>query len=81
MNFNIPHTFLGLTHKHPDELDTLEFERDIMYWDYKLGKMVYLKEGYKLKETNEFNDGFFDFASVETSPSHWEKVFENNHLD
>lgn len=78
------HAFLGLTRKHPDELDTLEFERDIMYWDYKLGKMVKFRtekvKWYEKFENVEFNDGFWGFGSGTSgfwnSPG---KVFSNNH--
>ena len=80
------HAFLGLTkEKTPDELDTMKFERETnkQIWSFELGKMIYLKEEYKwydTTETNEFNDGFYGFAPVKSSVSHWGKVFENNHL-
>lgn len=75
------HAFLGLTKgKSPDELDKIKLQRDVKYWDYSLGKMVtFRKEEYKWYEsleTNEFNDGFYGFAPVESDVSHWGRVFE-----
>lgn len=80
------HAFLGLTKdKSPNELDTMKFERETnkQIWSFELRKMIYIKEEYKwydTTETNEFNDGFYGFAPVESDVSHWGKVFENNHL-
>ncbi|GAB0174019.1 hypothetical protein NHP164001_20420 [Helicobacter trogontum] len=75
------HAFLGLTKgKSPDELDKIKLQRDVKYWDYSLGKMVtFRREEYKWYEsleTNEFNDGFYGFAPVESDVSHWGRVFE-----
>lgn len=75
------HAFLGLTKgKSPDELDKIKLQRDVKYWDYSLGKMVtFRKEEYKWYEsleTNEFNDGLYGFAPVESDVSHWGRVFE-----
>ncbi|SQC36463.1 Uncharacterised protein [Helicobacter fennelliae] len=82
MKANIPHAFLGFTRKHPDELDELKFEKNVEYWDYNEGKMkLWRKEEikwYKKFENVESNDGFFGFAPVESTASHWGKVFENN---
>ena len=83
MKGNIPHAFLGLTRKHPNELDKMKFERETnkQIWSFELRKMIYIKEEYKwydTTETNEFNDGFYGFAPVESSVSHWGKVFGNN---
>lgn len=39
MKANIPHAFLGLTRKHPNELDAMKYEKEITYWDYNEGKM------------------------------------------
>jgi hypothetical protein len=84
MKGNIPHAFLGLTRKHPNELDTIKYEKEITYWDYNEGKMkLWRKEEikwYENFENVEFNDGFYGFAPVESSVSHWGKVFENNHF-
>lgn len=85
MKANIPHAFLGLTRKHPDELDKLTFEKNIEYWDYNGGKMkLWRKEKikwYENFENIECNDGFFGFG-VGTSGffDTVGKVFENNYL-
>ncbi|RDU59034.1 hypothetical protein [Helicobacter sp. MIT 14-3879] len=74
---SIPHAFLGLTHTHPDILD----KEDKELRDEKLKNKDWKdfdKKWYESLETNEFNDGFFGFAPVESSASHWGKVFENN---
>ncbi|WP_185908937.1 hypothetical protein, partial [Campylobacter troglodytis] len=81
----MPHAFLGLTRKHPDELDELAFEKNIEYWDYNIGKMVILTKEeikwYEKFEAIDYNDGFYGFAPVESNnPTHWGKVFENNHF-
>ena len=81
---SIPHAFLGLTRKHPNELDTIKYEKEITYWDYNEGKMkLWRKEEikwYENFENVEFNDGFYGFAPVESTANHWGRVFENNHL-
>lgn len=85
MKANIPHAFLGLTRKHPDELDKLKFEKNIEHWDYQEGKMkLWRKEEikwYEKFENVEFNDGFYGFAPVKSTSNHWGKVFENNHFN
>ncbi|RDU58208.1 hypothetical protein CQA44_12365, partial [Helicobacter sp. MIT 14-3879] len=61
----------------PDILDKIDKElRDekLKNKDWK----DFDKKWYESLETNEFNDGFFGFAPVESSASHWGKVFENN---
>ena len=76
------HAFLGLTCKHPNELDTIKYEKEITYWDYNERKMKLWRQEeikwYENFENVEFNDGFYGFAPVESSVSHWGKVFENN---
>lgn len=79
LNFSgFTHTFLGLTKdKTPDELDKLDEEKrkeKLKNADWK----DFDKRWYESLETNEFNDGFFGFAPVKTSPNHWGKVFEKN---
>lgn len=66
MDWNIPHAFLGLTKdKSPDELDKIDFQ--------------WYKQIYPSILDNDFKDeGFFGFAPVESDPSHWGKVYENN---
>ncbi|MGM8975412.1 hypothetical protein ACTFDJ_06770 [Campylobacter jejuni] len=66
MDWNIPHAFLGLTKdKSPDELDKIDLQ-----WH---------KQIYPSILDNDFkNEGFFGFAPVESAPSHWGKVYENN---
>ena len=80
----IPHTFLGLTRKHPDELDELIFEKNIESWNDSLGKMVIFRKEeikwYEKFESVEFSDGFYGFAPVDEATNHWGKVFENNHF-
>ncbi|MBD5166154.1 hypothetical protein [Helicobacter sp.] len=75
---SIPHAFLGLTkEKTPDKLDEIDKElRDekLKNKDWK----DFDKKWYESLETNEFNDGFYGFAPVESDVSHWGKVFENN---
>lgn len=86
MKGNIPHAFLGLTRKHPNELDKMKFERETnkQIWSFELRKMIYLKEEYKwydTTETNEFNDGFYGFGTgTDSFIDAAGKVFENNHL-
>lgn len=84
-DLDFTHAFLGLTKgKSPDELDKIKLQRDVKYWDYSLGKMVsFRREEYKWYEsleTNEFNDGFYGFAPVESDVSHWGRVFKNKTL-
>ena len=83
MDFNardivvVPHAFLGLTRKHPDELDSI----DKAMRDEKLKNADWKdidKKWYESLETNEYNDGFFGFAPVESAFNHWGKVYENN---
>lgn len=71
------HAFLGLTHIHPNELDEIDKElrkEKLKNADWK----DFDKKWYESLETNEFNDGFYGFAPVESDVSHWGKVFENN---
>ncbi|BDB64012.1 hypothetical protein T36_0459 [Helicobacter cinaedi] len=79
LKLDVTHAFLGLSHIHPDELD----KQDEQTRKEKLKKADWKdfdKKWYESVDTNEFNDGFFGFAPVETATSHWGKVFENNHL-
>ncbi|MGX3045819.1 hypothetical protein [Helicobacter sp. T3_23-1056] len=80
----IPHTFLGLTRKHPDELDKLVFEKNIEYWNDILGKIVIFEKEeikwYEKFESIEFSDGFYGFASVNGTTNYWGKVFQYNHF-
>lgn len=66
MDWDIPHAFLGLTkNKSPDELDKIDFQRYKQIYPSILG--------------NDFKGkGFFGFAPVESTTSHWGKVYENN---
>ena len=71
----IPHAFLGLTHTHPDELDKQDEElrkEKLKNADWK----DFDKKWYESLETNEFNEGFYGFAPVESDVSHWGRVFE-----
>lgn len=76
---SIPHAFLGLTRKHPDDLDKQDEQtrkEKLKNADWK----DFDKKWYESLETNESNDGFFGFAPVESATNHWGKVFENNHF-
>ena len=80
---SIPHAFLGLTKgKSPNELDKTDETLRQEYlknkeWD-KIDFQWY-KQIYPSILDNDFKDeGFFGFAPVESAPSHWGKVFENN---
>lgn len=78
------HAFLGLTRKHPNELDTMKYEREITYWDHKEGKMkLWRKEEikwYENFENVEFNDGFYGFGTGTNSIFNTAgKIFKNNH--
>lgn len=84
-DLDFTHAFLGLTRKHPNKLDSMKFERETnkQIWDFKLGKMIYIKEEYKwydTTQTNEFNDGFWGFGTGTDSINNTAgKVFSNNH--
>ncbi|MWV61709.1 hypothetical protein DCO58_08110 [Helicobacter saguini] len=69
MNSNIPHAFLGLTRKHPNELDKIDKElrdKKLKNKDFKDIDKVW----YESLEISEFNDGFFGFAPVEIGKNH-----------
>ena len=84
---NIPHAFLGLTHTHPDELDSL---KDIDIYKYQAGyysdkpTLIHVKDMWynniypSILDSNFGGEGFFGFAPVESATNHWGKVFENN---
>lgn len=98
MDFNtrdivvVPHAFLGLTRKHPDELDKLgniEIEKysnpqyDPFTQSYfnaiKKEKGKWYENIYPSILNDEFSgEGFFGFAPVESTTNHWGKVYENN---
>ncbi|RDU61417.1 hypothetical protein CQA53_10175 [Helicobacter didelphidarum] len=87
MDFNIPHAFLGLTHKHPDELDEQGY---IDMYKYQVGyysdkpTLIHVKGKWyeqiypSIIDSNFQDEGFFGFAPVESAFNHWGKVFENN---
>lgn len=74
LRLDFTHAFLGLTRKHPDELDELAFEKNIEHWDYNLGKMVIFRKEeikwYEKFESIEYNDGFYGFAPVDEATNH-----------
>mgnify|MGYP003377164211 FL=1 len=98
MDFNtrdivvVPHAFLGLTRKHPDELDKLgniEIEKyDMPRYDsftqsycnaIKKEKGKWYEQIYpSILDSNFGGEGFFGFAPVESTTNHWGKVYENN---
>lgn len=81
------HAFLGLTHTHPDELDSL---KNIDIYKYQVGyysdkpTLIHVKDKwhnniYPSILSDEFaGEGFWGFAPVVSTTSHWGKVFENN---
>ncbi len=88
----IPHAFLGLTHIHPDELDSLgdiEIEKysnpqydpftSSYFNSIKKDKGKWYERVYPSILSNEFRgEGFWGFGPVTHAPNHWGKVFENN---
>ncbi|WP_257933393.1 hypothetical protein UPTC17655_0878 [Campylobacter lari] len=83
MDWNIPHVFLGLTKdKSPDELDKIDEQLRQEYLKNKEWNKIdqkWYKQIYPSIVDNDFKDeGFFGFAPVESAPSHWGKVYENN---
>lgn len=83
MDWNIPHVFLGLTKgKSPDELDKIDEQLRQEYLKNKEWNEIdqkWYKQIYPSIVDNDFKDeGFFGFAPVESTPSHWGKVYENN---
>ena len=83
----IPHAFLGLTHTHPDELDSL---KDIDIYKYQVGydsdkpTLIHVKDMWynniypSILDSNFGGEGFWGFAPVKSKTSHWGVVFENN---
>ena len=73
---NIPHAFLGLTHTHPDELDSL---KDIDIYKYQAGyysdkpTLIHVKDMWynniypSILDSNFGGEGFFGFGPYETS--------------
>ena len=92
MPFTIPHAFLGLTHTHPDELDSqgnIEIEKysnpryDSFIGCYlntiKKDKGKWYERVYPSILSDEFEgEGFFGFGPVTHDTNHWGKVYENN---
>ena len=92
MQGNIPHAFLGLTRKHPNELDSdgliaidkysnPQYDLLIGYYfnSIKKDKGKWYEQVYPSILSDDFQgEGFFGFAPVESDVSHWGKVFENN---
>ena len=98
MDFNtrdivvVPHAFLGLTRKHPDELDKLgniEIEKysnpqyDPFTQSYfnaiKKEKGKWYENIYPSILNDEFSgEGFFGFGPITHAKNHWGKVYENN---
>lgn len=92
MQGNIPHAFLGLTHTHPDKLDSnglIEIGKysnpqyDLLIGYYfntiKKDKGKWYEQVYPSILSDDFQgEGFFGFAPVESTANHWGKVFENN---
>lgn len=92
MKGNIPHAFLGLTRKHPDELDSdgliaidkysnPQYDLLIGYYfnSIKKDKGKWYEQVYPSILSDDFQgEGFFGFAPVESTANHWGKVFENN---
>ena len=92
MPFTIPHAFLGLTHTHPDELDSqsdIELEKysnpryDSFIGCYfntiKKDKGKWYERVYPSILSDEFKgEGFFGFSPVTHDTNHWGKVYENN---
>lgn len=90
--FTIPHAFLGLTHTHPDELDSqsnIEIEKysnpryDSFIGCYfntiKKDKGKWYERVYPSILSDEFEgEGFFGFGPVTHDTNHWGKVYENN---
>ena len=90
--FTIPHAFLGLTHTHPDELDSqsnIEIEKysnpryDSLIGYYfntiKKDKGKWYERVYPSILSDEFEgEGFFGFGPVTHDTNHWGKVYENN---
>ena len=88
----IPHAFLGLTHIHPDELDSLgdiEIEKysnpqydpftSSYFNSIKKDKGKWYERVYPSILSNEFRgEGFWGFGPVTHAPNHWGKVYENN---
>ena len=84
---NIPHAFLGLTHTHPDELDSL---KDIDIYKYQVGydsdkpTLIHVKDKWynniypSILDSNFGGEGFWGFAPVKSKTNHWGVVFENN---
>ena len=77
------HTFLGLTRKHPDEID----KQDEVLKQEKLKNADWKdfdKKWYESLGTNKFNDGFYGFGTASKDLGIMGKaigkVFENNHL-
>ena len=89
---SIPHAFLGLTHTHPDELDSqsnIEIEKysnpryDSLIGYYfntiKKDKGKWYERVYPSILSDEFEgEGFFGFGPVTHDTNHWGKVYENN---
>ena len=92
MPFTIPHAFLGLTHTHPDELNSqgnIEIEKysnpryDSFIGCYlntiKKDKGKWYERVYPSILSDEFEgEGFFGFGTVTHARNHWGKVYENN---
>ncbi len=89
----IPHAFLGLTHIHPDELDSLgdieiekysnpqydPFTSSSYFNSIKKDKGKWYERVYPSILSNEFRgEGFWGFGPVTHAPNHWGKVFESN---
>ena len=82
----IPHAFLGLTHTHPDELDSL---KDIDIYKYQVGydsdkpMLIHVKDKWynniypSILDSNFGDEGFWGFGPESMM---WKsgKVFENN---
>ena len=88
----IPHAFLGLTHTHPDELDSLgdiEIEKysnpqydpftESYFNSIKKDRGKWYERVYPSILSNEFRgEGFWGFGPVTHATNHWGKVYENN---
>ncbi|WP_034569401.1 hypothetical protein [Helicobacter saguini] len=79
---NIPHVFLGLSHKHPNELDKLDKQKNkevlkSKQWD-KIDSKWYEQIYPSILDSDFKNEGFFGFGPVNHASSHWGKVYENN---
>lgn len=91
-DLDFTHTFLGLTHTHPDELDSqgnIEIEKysnpryDSFMGCYfntiKKDKGKWYERVYPSILSDEFEgEGFFGFGPVTHDTNHWGKVYENN---